>query len=243
MSFAQTTIIAFEVKREVQMSIGARITTVIALFAAAAALATYAVVTFFLPVPATVDFTSAHRAGAPVNLTVQVVPSIGFGAHPTWVSYFVKSPQGKWIHSTVWKVPAHTRVNITIQQYDSGSPLRNQFWGQVQGTINSSASLNGTNFKVYNANAGNGVGHTFSIPTMGVSVPLVGISGSSTNTCSVGPCGQHFDHNVIKFSFVTGHSGEYPWQCFVPCGLGYLFGNGGPMSTEGYMGGFLDVTA
>jgi hypothetical protein len=27
----------------------------------------------------------------------------------------------------------------------------------------------------------------------------------------------------------------------VPCGLGWLYGNGGPMSTQNYMGGFLDV--
>jgi hypothetical protein len=212
------------------------------MFAVVVALAIYAVSTFLLPQPATIDFTAGHSAGAPVNLTLQSVPSIGFGAHPTWVSYLVKDTSGKWVHSTVWRVPAHTRINVTIDQYDSGSPLRNQMWGQVQGTIGRSASLNGTKFSVYDSNTGNGVGHTFSIPTLGVSVPLIGISGSATNTCSVAPCGTNFDHNTIKFSFVTPRAGEYPWQCFVPCGLGYLYGNGGPMSTVGYMGGFLDVT-
>jgi len=29
----------------------------------------------------------------------------------------------------------------------------------------------------------------------------------------------------------------------VPCGLGYFYGNGGPMSTQNYMGGFLSVVA
>jgi hypothetical protein len=29
----------------------------------------------------------------------------------------------------------------------------------------------------------------------------------------------------------------------VPCGLGFLYGNGGPMSTLGYMGGFMKVVA
>ncbi len=37
--------------------------------------------------------------------------------------------------------------------------------------------------------------------------------------------------------------GNYRWQCFVPCGLGFLYGNGGPMSTLGYMGGFMQVVA
>jgi hypothetical protein len=32
-------------------------------------------------------------------------------------------------------VPAHTRINVTVDQYDSGSPLRNQQLGQVTGTI------------------------------------------------------------------------------------------------------------
>jgi len=33
----------------------------------------------------------------------------------------------------------------------------------------------------------------------------------------------------------------YRWQCFVPCGLGFLYGNGGPMQTIGFMDGFLEV--
>ena len=104
------------------------------------------------------------------------------------------------------------------------------------------ATLNGAAYSTYDSNSGNGVGHTFSIPTLGISVPLVAISSTGTNACPAAPCRPHFDHNTIKFSFITPGAGEYPWQCFVPCGLGYLFGNGGPMSTVGFMGGFIDVT-
>ena len=46
----------------------------------------------------------------------------------------MKDVNGQWIHSTIWKVPASTRINLTILQYDSGSPLRNQQWGLVAGT-------------------------------------------------------------------------------------------------------------
>ena len=66
---------------------------------------------------------------------------------------------------------------------------------------------------------------------------------NATNVCSVAPCGSDSVSNTIKFSFVTPGPGEYRWQCFVPCALGYLFGNGGAMSNSNYMGGFLDVTA
>ena len=78
---------------------------------------------------------------------------------------------------------------------------------------------------------------------MGIDVPLVGVDGNSTNVCGVAPCGTSFDHNTITFSFKTGQAGNFHWQCFVPCALGWLYGNGGPMSTQGYMGGYLDVVS
>jgi hypothetical protein len=224
------------------MSFGARLSIVVGLFVVAAGFAVWGVVGFLLPQPQSVDFTSAQPPGAPVNLTVQTVGSIGFGPHPTWVSYLVKNPAGQWIHTTIWKVPAHTRINLTIEQFDSGSPLRNQQWGQVQGTIGNVAVLNGKPFRVYNSNTGNGVGHTFAIPTLGINVPLIG-NPSTATLCSAAPCSLNAAHNIIRASFMSPGPGEYPWQCFVPCGLGFLYGNGGPMSTVGYMGGFLDVEA
>ena len=119
------------------MTFGGRLSIVIGLFVVAAGFAVWGVLGFLLTGPPTVDFTSAQPTGAPVNLTVQTVGSIGngYGNNPTWVSYLVKNPQGQWIHSTIWKVPAHTRINLTVEQFDSGSPLRNQQWGLVQGTI------------------------------------------------------------------------------------------------------------
>jgi len=35
----------------------------------------------------------------------------------------------------------------------------------------------------------------------------------------------------------------FRWQCFVPCGGGFLDGNGGPMQTIGYMTGNMEVRA
>jgi hypothetical protein len=190
--------------------------------------------------PATVDFTANHAAGQPVDITLQTVGTYGSGDHPTWVSYLTKSPAGQWVHTTLWQVPANTRINVTIYQYDSGSPLRNQQVGLVTGTAGNRATLNGKPFRVINSNAGNGVAHTFSIPTLGINVPLYG-NNSNANLCGAAPCTTKSPHNVIKFSFRTPGPGQYPWQCFVPCGLGYLYGNGGPMQTIGYMDGFLKV--
>jgi hypothetical protein len=141
------------------------------------------------------------------------------------------------------KLPAHSRINVTIDQYDSGSPLRNQEIGQIEGTVGGVAVINGKATKIINANVGNGVGHTFSVPSLNINVPLLGVNGSASNFCATAaPCGSAA-HNVITFSFNTPGPGNYRFQCFVPCGLGYLYGNGGPMSTIGYMGGFLEVSA
>jgi hypothetical protein len=196
--------------------------------------------------PATLDFSSSG-SGQPVNITMQTVGSYGSGNHPTWVSYLMQSPQGQWEHTTVFQVPQHTQINVTIYQYDSGSPLRNQQIGQVTGTLGQFATLNGHPFRVINSYASsgfgsNGVGHTFSIPTLGISVPLYG-NNANANLCGAAPCTASSPHNIIRFSFMSPGPGSYAWQCFVPCGLAFLYGNGGPMQTVGYMGGFMNVVA
>ena len=220
------------------MSLAWKVAITAFLFAVSAVAAVVLIVNL-LGTPPTVDFTS-QSSGQPVNVTLQAVGAYGSGTHPDWVSYLVQSPQGQWVHTTVFQVPAHTRLNVTIINYDSGSPLRNQQLGQVTGTSGGVALLNGKRFRVVNSNAGNGVGHTFSIPSIGVNVPLYGNNGNA-NLCGAAPCTFKSPHQVIRFSFTTPGPGNYRWQCFVPCGLGFLFGNGGPMAALGDMGGFMQV--
>ena len=98
-----------------------------------------------------------------------------------------RRPSGQWVHTTLWDVPAHTRINVTVYQYDGGSPLRNQQFGQVTGTIGDVAVFNGKPFNIIDSNSGNGVGHTFAIPTLGISVPLYADNGNA-NLCAVAPC-------------------------------------------------------
>lgn len=226
-----------------QLARSGRVAIVAALLALAAGLAVFTAMAFLRTSPPTVDFTSGHQAGRPVDITLQTVGTIGFGIHPTWVSYLTQDPSGKWIHTTLWDVPAHTRVNMTLLQYDSGSPLRNQFLGHVTGTIGGTMMLNGRVTSLVDSNSGNGVGHTFTIPNLGLNVPLYGVSSNSKNICSAAPCSPSSVHNTVKFSFMSPGPGQYPWQCFIPCGLGFLYGNGGPMQTIGYMDGFMKVVA
>src|ERR1019366_1383612 len=192
------------------MSMRGRLATVLGLFLVAVGLIVWSVASFLNPgVPGgVIDFTHAQPAGQAVDMTIQSVGSIGFGPHPTWVSYLAKDPTtGKWVHDTTWKLPANTVVHMTVLQYDSGSPLRNQEWGQVQGTIGNTASLNGTSFSVYNSNTGNGVGHTFAVPSFDLSVPVIGVSSGAT-LCGSAPCSTSSVHNTITFSFKTPGPGN-----------------------------------
>jgi hypothetical protein len=178
--------------------------------------------------------------GGGSRLTLQTVGSLGpkFGGNPGWVSYLVKNRNGKWVHSTIFQVPAHTVVHVTLYEYDSPTGLRNPLWSQVQGTVGNTMTVNG---KTMNAVPPETPAHTFAIPELGVFVPLPGVE-EGKHFCEEAPCepSEH-EHNVITFSFRTGKAGRYRWQCFVPCGAGFLNGNGGPMQTLGYMDGFIDV--
>jgi hypothetical protein len=161
---------------------------------------------------------------------------------PTWVSYFIKSPQtGAWVHTTLFTVPAHTRVNVTILGYDGSTPIRNQFWSRVTGTIGGVAYYSGkpvTLANGWNGNPNFNIQHTFAIPGIDLSVPIQAGPG----TCLTGPCTNNA-HSTTTFSFMTPAAGVYRWQCFVPCGLSFLDGNGGPMQTIGFMTGNMTVVS
>jgi len=52
---------------------------------------------------------------------------------------------------------------------------------------------------------GTGIGHTFAVPTMGISVPLVGVNGSDT-LCGEGPCSLKMPHNEINVQLHDGRT-------------------------------------
>jgi hypothetical protein len=182
---------------------------------------------------------SAVTKDGAAYLTLQTVPSYGHAPDPDWVSYLGQDASGNWQHTTIYKVPAHTLVHVTLYQYDSATGLRNPFLAQVRGTVGGVAQMNG---KTYGVLDPNDASHTFTVPDLGISVPLPGISSSAKNPCSVAPCSLAESHNTISFTFMSPGPGKYRWQCFVPCAAGFLFGNGGPMQTIGWMSGYIEVT-
>jgi hypothetical protein len=181
---------------------------------------------------------SAVVQGGTARLTLQTVASYGHAPDPDWVSYLAQDSSGRWRHTTIYKVPAHALVRVTIYQYDGASGLRNPLLAQVRGTVGGTARING---KLTRIVAPDDIGHTFSIPDIDVSVPLPGVADDAKNQCSVAPCTLAEAHNTITFSFRAPGPGTYRWQCFVPCAFGFLWGNGGPMQSIGWMDGLIEV--
>jgi hypothetical protein len=190
------------------------------------------------PTPYRVPVASA-ASGPSVDLTLQTVAAIGpkLAPNENWVSYLVRE-NGKWVRSTVWTLPAHALVHVTVYQFDGKSGLRNPFLAQARGTVGGTFTVDGKTTKTINPDDAS---HTFAIPALGLIVPLEGVADNAKNQCGVAPCALSTAHTTVTFTFRTGKAGHYRWQCFVPCAAGFYYGFGGPMQTIGYMDGFVNV--
>jgi hypothetical protein len=186
------------------------------------------------PTPFAAARTGPHEA----SLTLGTTPAVGkLGANSSWVSYLVRE-NGKWDHTTVFKVPAHSLVHITVLNFDGASGLRNPFLSQVEGTVGGDMRVDGRPAKSINPDDSS---HTFTVPQLHISVPIRGVADDAKNQCEEMPCSLKKAHETITFTIRTGKPGLIRWQCFVPCAAGFIDGFGGPMQTIGYMDGFLHV--
>jgi len=227
------------------VSLPARIVTLLVAFLAVAAGVAFLVVHYLLASPPTVDYTAGvtPNTGATVHVVMQEDPQNTVTSHPDWVSYFIQDPQThQWRHTTLFSVPAGTKIDMTIYGYDGCTPLRNPFFSGVTGTIGGVAYVDGKPTKVVNSWSGCNVGHTFSIPSINLNVPMATPS-LTANLCGTSPCTAG-PHRTMTFSFMTpSNPGTYFWQCRVPCGGGFIDGFGGPMQTFGFMTGNMEVVS
>ena len=211
---------------------------------------------------ATTQLQTIHytASGGQVNVMLQEDPQNDSATTPDWVTYYTQDPTTKqWVHTTLFSVPANTKVNVTIYGYDGCTPLRNNFWSVVQGTIGNTVTVqqfskNNTPLgpaqpeSFINSWSACNVGHTFAIPELGLYVPVASpnADNSANNLCGTSPCTPTSGgaYSLETFSFMSpSQTGSYRWQCLVPCGGGFLNGNGGPMQTLGWMAGFMDVVS
>ena len=190
----------------------------------------------------TPSYSPPVKAGASpsVDLTLQTVAAIGpdlASNHPDWVSYLVRDSNGTWKRTTVWHVPAHATVHVTIYNFDGASGLRNPFFGRPTGLVGPEL----VDGKPLEAMKPADPSHTFAVPALGIVVPVAPVGDNAPKQCEYAPCPMSNAHRTITFSFRTGEPGHYRWQCFVPCAAGFVYGFGGPMQTIGYMDGFINV--
>jgi hypothetical protein len=227
------------------VSLPARVVTLLVAFLAVVAGAAFIVIHYFLASPPTVDFSAGVKAdsGATVHVVLQEDPQNTVSSHPDWVSYFVQNPKtGQWVHTTLFKVPAGSRIDMTIYGYDGCTPLRNQYFGRVTGTIGGVIDVDGKPVTQINSWSGCNVGHTFSIPGINLNVPMAS-PGLTASLCGTSPCTSG-PKKTVTFSFDTPQkTGDYFWQCRVPCGGGFIDGFGGPMQTIGFMTGNMEVVS
>jgi hypothetical protein len=232
------------------MSLPVRVGTLLVAFLAVVGGVIFVVIHYLLGGPQTVDYSAGvtPNTGQTVNVTMQEAAQTTVTDRPNWVTYFIKDPKsGAWVHTTLFKVPAGSTIDVTIDGFDGCTPLRNPFWGQVTGTAGNVEYVNGKAISTFNSWGNCAVAHTFSIPSIGLNVPVASPTTlkENQNLCSTSPCTPAGNpHTVVTFSFKSPSTpGDYFWQCRIPCGLAYLQGYGGPMQTLGYMTGEMEVVS
>lgn len=230
------------------MSLPARVTTLIVAFLAVAFGIGFVVVHYLLGGPSTINFTA--NASGQVNVVLQVDPQAPSNvSDPAWPTYEIRDPQtGAWVHTTLFTVPAGHQIHFTVYEFDGSTPLRNNYFGKITGTVGNVEYVNGKPVSVLDSWGQTSVAHTFAIPGLNVLVPLY--ATQAANLCPNSPCPTGNPNSktnpYVVDSFTINPpaaTGSYRWQCFIPCGLGFLDGFGGPMQTIGYMTGEMKVVS
>jgi len=123
------------------VSVTARAASLIVAFLVVAGLVTFVALYF---IGGTSSLPNVHYAasGGQVNVVLQEDAQNSVSSRPDWVSYFVQDPTTKkWVHTTLFSVPANTKVNVTLYGYDGCTPLRNNYFSAVQGTIGNTVTV------------------------------------------------------------------------------------------------------
>ena len=242
------------------MSVPARAAVLIVAFLAVVGLGIFVAVYYIGSATTQLPIVHYTASNGQTDVVLQEDPQNDSATRPDWVTYYTQDPTTKqWLHTTLFSVPANTKVNVTIYGYDGCTPLRNNFWSVVQGTIGNTVTVqqfskNNTplgsaqSTSVINSWSDCNIGHTFAIPGMNIYVPVASPNAlnSANNLCSSSPCTPTSGgaYALETFSFMSpSHTGTYRWQCLIPCGGGYIDGNSGPMQTLGWMMGEMDVVS
>lgn len=180
---------------------------------------------------------SASNSSEPYILTLVIttenIYNSTIGDQP---AYYVLGPDGLTSSAQI-VLPAHREIELVIVNYDDGAAdLSSPQYANVAGTLGDQMTLV-NNTKVNSTMTASGiqvrgaatvgslpadeVAHTFTIPSLGINVPV----GTSS---------------TVVVSFTIDTPGTYTWFCMTACGSG-ADGLGGAMVTPGWMTGSLVV--
>lgn len=151
------------------------------------------------------------------HLALDILPVKPGGPAENWPAYVAASSLS---------VPANQTITMTIRNFDLGDAALadNSPLAKVQGTVGGVATFDGKNYTALDPAK---VAHTFTVPQLGLNVPIPGDAPDNAT------------YLTVTFSFHTGNAGTYTFECLAPCGTGTGFG--GPMASMAYMKGTLSV--
>lgn len=174
---------------------------------------------------------SSNPSGTYMLNLVEIMDNAYNASSPAQPRFFIVSADGLTPAANL-TIPSHTRIEITIASYDTGSMPPAPPYGQVTGTVNNEMT-------VINGTAASGddtsvpwsetvtsvpldqIVHTFTVPSLNLNLPV--ISG-----------------DTVVASFYANVTGTFRWFCMTPCGTG-SDGLGGAMATPGWMIGQITV--
>ncbi len=177
--------------------------------------------------------TVVYAAGGPLTVKPAPAKAAAQSGAPTTTHLYLTIESGRMLGKPGWPqyvpanftVPAHSKVIVTIRNFDGGAATIPAPYLKVQGTSSGSEQVlsakPGAKPQTVTQLPAGGASHTLTVGQLHLNVPVPPAS-------------------TVTFSFHTGAPGTYAWQCFAPCGTGKT-GWSGPMSDNGFMRGTMTV--
>jgi hypothetical protein len=172
-----------------------------------------------------------NTSNAPYQLTLMEIMDTAWNSSLAQPRFEIMGTNGLTPASNI-RLPAHALIELTIISYDTPTPGSTDQEGKVSGTVGGTVYLiNGTTAmgtdptqqwgRNVTAVPGGMLAHTFTIPQLGINIPVVG------------------GDTEIAYLYIT-QTGTFQWLCATPCGFGPMMMQGA-MSASGWMEGQVTV--
>jgi heme/copper-type cytochrome/quinol oxidase subunit 2 len=186
--------------------------------------------------PVTVATSTSSSKALPLSIAMPEIMGNAWNSSGVMQPKFLVEGGDGFLSSANISFPAHRLIQLTIVSYDTPTPNSTAAEAKVTGTVGGVVyMINGTLASASSMSTGmpsswgqnvtsvaaSSLAHTFTIPMLGINIPVVG--GST----------------VIAYLYFD-KPGTYTWICLTPCGFG-KGGLSGAMATAGWMTGTLTV--